>query len=153
MAPRRRNLGRIPVAAFLTLLALGSLAATARAGCVHDALRRTQESTGSAHFRWLIRSGAMQAPADESDAATRPIEGDVPQGPRPCDGPSCSRSDGLPTAPTPLVAPAVGSWAWAGPGPILSGSGSESLARKGARVRSVSRGVSTFHPPRAGSAH
>ncbi len=137
--------------ASLTLVALGlwlALAGSARrveAGCVHDGLSRSQESTGAAHFNRLIATGAMPAPAEPGETPERPIPGK----PRPCSGPSCSGSGGLPSVPTATIAPASSSWAWTDGLPAADVPGSLIWPARDARSRPILRPAGIFHPPRA----
>lgn len=142
----RWRLMRCSSSALLALLAWGALAPPARAGCVHDALSRSQEPAGAAHFRWLIARGAMAAPAGEPTHSLPPSDRPAPG--RPCDGPTCSGHDGLPPVPTSMMAPAGGSWAWHAGSGADAATGSESLIASESRPRPVRRGPSIFHPPR-----
>lgn len=143
----RRLPGRSPAAALLALLAAGWLAPAAGAGCVHDALRRAQEPTGSAHFRWLIAAGAMEAPTEAAPGA-RPDAGRSPADPGPCDGPSCSRGQETPATPPTATTPLVRSWAWDGRDPFRPAPSTEPLPIPDARPCAPSRDPSIFHPPR-----
>lgn len=135
--------------ACLALLAAACFApVAARAGCVHDSLRRTLEPSGSAHFRWLIAAGAMTASAGEPRPAPLPVEREIPGPPKPCSGPSCSGRDGPPAIPQVVVEPASGSWAWSGVSPDPDGTGSVELAAADLRPRPIHSGISVFHPPR-----
>lgn len=147
-SPTRSRPVRPWAGALLALLVAGWLAPSVRAGCVHDALRRSQEPAGAAHFRWLIAAGAMTAAADSSATDPSPSDRDVPGQPRPCDGPSCSGHSGLPTAPSASIAPTAPSWAWPGSRAAILGPGSDRLPLCEARPVPVHRGPTIFHPPR-----
>ncbi len=148
MTSKARRRPATPFAgAFLTLLAFGLLApASARAGCVHDALGRSQQPAGAAHFDRLIAMGAMPMP--DGDPAPRPFEPATPGRPRPCSGPTCSNDSGVPPVPTATLAPASPSWAWAGQLLDADGPASDLLPRREGLSRPVHRGPSIFHPPR-----
>ena len=145
--PRRRLVWARAIAP-LALMALGFPPPSARAGCVHDALLRTLEPTGSSHFRWLVALKAIAPTMGDADAASGLSESEPPWRPRPCSGPSCSSQDGFPPAPGVAVEPTTGSWAWLGPIPTAVGPGPELHAFPGLRPRPSRTGPSVFHPPR-----
>jgi hypothetical protein len=144
--------------AFFTLLAAALLApGSSKADCIHDALRRTLEPSGPAHFRLLVQAGAMRVLHDDSAASAsatepadgRPFEEPDPGLPRPCSGPTCSNDSGVPTAPPASLAPAPGTWACLDAPRASEAPGSRLQAARESRPRARWRGPSIFHPPRS----
>ena len=133
-------------------LALASPGTRVEAGCVHDALSRSQEATGAAHFQLLIEVGAMAAPASATEQPDHVHPHDLSGLPRPCSGPSCSGSGGLPPAPTATIAPATSAWAWVGAATPSIVPGALPWPGRDERFRPVRTPRGIFHPPRAAAA-
>lgn len=143
---RKKTPGLSTAGALLALLVGLWLAPAAQAGCFHPALRIGTESTGSAHFEWLIASGAMTATADQAIASGPTNTANRPER-LPCNGPQCSNRDDSPTPSPATISVLVDSWAWFRlilPEPT---SGSRLNRPLEGRLSPLGRALAIFHPP------
>ncbi len=130
-------------AVFALAATVGIAPATARAGCSHYVVSRTDTAAGLPHLDLLD-------PAHGASASDVPLV--PPSGPKPCSGPMCSGGNPVaPPVPAVPITVRAEQWGCLTALPPLDGPGTAAFLDSDPAARPVRRGPTIDHPPRPSS--